>query len=345
MEVDNAPHRIPELWFDDGSLIVQAGDSQFRVHRSILAACSAVFKDMLSFPQPADEQLVDDCPLVHLTDSPEEVTVFLKAIFVPDYFMPFPANTEYEIIRGCLRLSHKYGVEHLRLRALIHLSSGLRTTLSQYDDARYCYGSEALGRPQSDMKSWQALDAPSEMSSIQLAREVDAPWVLPLAFYVLSNSLVQRGTTSAKEVVRETTCNGISVAISAEDQDSFLSGHIRQVQFRATGVLGCFLDPVKIPNCKSPMRCLEGRLSATNRVCRTDSIFPSSPLDVWNEDAWDEFEEQFCSTCLAFLRARHQSKRRELWDDLPKMYGLPPWEELEKMKVAAIGPQWFPSEL
>ncbi|KAJ7700677.1 hypothetical protein B0H17DRAFT_882729, partial [Mycena rosella] len=77
------PHRVEELWFEDGNLVLQAGNSQFRLHRSILAARSPVFQDMLSFPQPPESELVEGCPLVRLPDAESEVTVFLKAIFIP----------------------------------------------------------------------------------------------------------------------------------------------------------------------------------------------------------------------------------------------------------------------
>jgi hypothetical protein len=39
---------------------------------------------MLSFPQPADAELVEGCPLVRLLDPDVEVTPFLKAIFQPE---------------------------------------------------------------------------------------------------------------------------------------------------------------------------------------------------------------------------------------------------------------------
>ncbi|KAJ7611816.1 hypothetical protein FB45DRAFT_1009626 [Roridomyces roridus] len=313
MQVDDTPHRIPELWFEDGNIVIQAENSQFRVHRGILAACSAVFKDMLSFPQPADVELVEGCPVVHLTDAPTEVTVFLRAIFVPDYFMPFPAKTEYEIIRGCLRLSHKYGVEHLRLRALVHFSSRFRTTLSQYNDARYPYhDSGSIGRPQSDIISWLPGGVSSEMSCIQLAREVNAPWVLPLAFYTLSDSLGQRCTTVG-EFIRGTTRNGLSVAISPEDQESFLSGHIRQTQFSTTRILAVFWSPIEMPECRSLIKCLKGPLSAVNTMQEAISECPSIPLEIWVESDFDmeSWDHGICMSCREQLQRAHQAVREK----------------------------------
>ncbi|KAJ7611820.1 hypothetical protein FB45DRAFT_1037458 [Roridomyces roridus] len=354
MQVDDTPRRIPELWFEDGNIIIEAGNIQFRVHRGILAACSAVFKDMLSFPQPVDAELVEGCPVVHLTDAPAEVTVFLKAIFLPDYFMPFPARTKYSIVQGCLRLSHKYGVEHLRLRALVHFSSRFRTTLSQWDKAEYPYDADPLdsaSRPQSDIISWDAWlsqEVSTMFSCIQLAREVDAPWVLPVAFHVLSGCLAWDKTMSVTEVLRGTTFNRVSTSLSPQDQESFLPGHIRQIRNHTASILGFFSDPVEILDCRLPLECLRGRLSAVKTmqgaILSDHSEHLSMPLKIWEESEfgsqhWDYSD--ICPSCLEWLQRQHQAVREKFWDDLPNMYGLPPWEELEKMKVAAIGTQWF----
>lgn len=72
-----------DIWYDDGSIILQAECTQFRVHKSILAECSTVFSDMFSLPQPParDEEMIEGCPIVHLSDSAEEVRFILQAIF------------------------------------------------------------------------------------------------------------------------------------------------------------------------------------------------------------------------------------------------------------------------
>ncbi|KAJ7113309.1 hypothetical protein C8R43DRAFT_903314, partial [Mycena crocata] len=104
------------LWFDDGNLVIQAGNSQFRVYRGFLAARSPVVRDMLSFPQPPDAELVEGCPLLCLPDPSSEVTVFFEGC-IPS----FPARTEFDTVVGCLHLSHKYVLDSLRRGALIHM--------------------------------------------------------------------------------------------------------------------------------------------------------------------------------------------------------------------------------
>lgn len=73
-----------DIWYEDGNVVLQAEGVQFRVHKSILAQSSSVFRDMFSFPQPPpsdEDMMIEGCPVVHLTDSAEEVRYVLQAIF------------------------------------------------------------------------------------------------------------------------------------------------------------------------------------------------------------------------------------------------------------------------
>ena len=62
--------RSPDVWFEDGTIILEAESIQFKVFKGILAANSTVFSDMLvvgSIPENTD--LVEGCPVVHVFDS------------------------------------------------------------------------------------------------------------------------------------------------------------------------------------------------------------------------------------------------------------------------------------
>jgi len=75
--------RVPELWIDDGNIVLQAEDVQFKVHRSILSMHSPVFAALLRSP-PSDgaPMTVDGCPLIRLAqDSAVEVRHLLLALY------------------------------------------------------------------------------------------------------------------------------------------------------------------------------------------------------------------------------------------------------------------------
>ncbi|KAJ7612067.1 hypothetical protein FB45DRAFT_843339 [Roridomyces roridus] len=332
MQVDNTPHRIPELWFDDGSIVIQAENTQFRVHRSILAARSPVFKDMLSFPQPpqaeAGSESVEGCLVVRLHDSPAEVTVFLKAIFDSAFFMEHPSLTEFETVVGVLRLSHKYDVGYLRRRALIHLSSAFSTTLSRWDKILARAHSDEPLASSMELNSW-AMPRVGTLFAVlmPLVGEVGAVWILPHLFYYLSSQF----RTLSDEILLKIWTN-----IRIDEQITFLRGHDIQGQSMLRDVTAVLRDTIG-PDCRSTKECAQARLWAIDHTVEMTRTFPSVPLEVWREADWHLLEERVCWNCQNALREKHRAARQVFWDKLPVIYGLPSWEELEKMKIEAIG--------
>ena len=78
-----------DLWFCDGSVVLQAEFTLFRVHKSQLSRRSTVFSDMFALAQPplmsthaalADESY-EGCPVVKLHDSAEDVANLLLALY------------------------------------------------------------------------------------------------------------------------------------------------------------------------------------------------------------------------------------------------------------------------
>ncbi|KAF7353921.1 BTB domain-containing protein [Mycena venus] len=342
MEVDaasaNGPHRIQELWFEDGNLVIQAGNKQYRVYRGVLAMHSPVFQDMFSFPQPPGSHLVEGCPLVNLPDSEVEVTSFLRAIFDSSFFMSFPAPTQFDIVVGVLRLSHKYGVDYLRRRALVHLSSAYQTTLSECDDSSY-YGDESdPSCPASLIRSWEWPDDPAYyLVSVHLAREVDAPWILPYAFYCLASAYPRKLGVA---VYHGAVYNGVSITLSMQDQQTLVLGHTKQNASSAVDILRFLSYPPKLKGCASPEKCFSERLQAMENNRENLRLSCGHPLGLWDDDEW-EWLENLCPACLAALKKTHENARQAFWDELPEIYALPSWEELENLKVAAIGTNLF----
>ena len=63
--------RHPDLWYDDGTVILIAEKTAFRVYRGLLAKHSEVFRDMFTVPQPTtptNNDAFEGCPIVHLVD-------------------------------------------------------------------------------------------------------------------------------------------------------------------------------------------------------------------------------------------------------------------------------------
>jgi hypothetical protein len=80
-ETNPNPITRSDIWFEDGSVVLQVELKQFRVHRTMLARHSTVFKDMFGIPQPQGEAAIEGCPIVHLSDTAEDVCHMLMALY------------------------------------------------------------------------------------------------------------------------------------------------------------------------------------------------------------------------------------------------------------------------
>ena len=76
--------RDPEFWFSDGTVILVAKNVEFRFYRALLADRSPVFNAKFADQHPTRDvqfngQHSFSCPIVHLTDSPEDLRHILRA--------------------------------------------------------------------------------------------------------------------------------------------------------------------------------------------------------------------------------------------------------------------------
>ncbi|KAJ7018711.1 hypothetical protein C8F04DRAFT_364893 [Mycena alexandri] len=302
--------RTEGLWFEDCGLIIQAETKLFRhgVSRDFLAMRSPVFGDMLSMPIPENAEMMEGCPFVHLPDSAKDITHFLKAMIYSEFFESVPAKTSFDIIAGVLRMSHKYEVDVLRKRALIHLSSRYPTTLHGWDTMQLAC-------------TWYH-DTPSQyLEAILLARQTSALWILPIAFYCACTRL------DLEDII--TGLGGHT--LDAQDMVACVQG-VRYLDTRATSEILNFLwSPAS--RCEFPVDCMAERLEHRRDAedWRNSHI---SPLDIWDED--DLHNLPVCDACRSQMKPVHQLARESLWDHLPAIFHLPSWEELVQMKVKAL---------
>ncbi|KAI0310313.1 hypothetical protein OF83DRAFT_1178679 [Amylostereum chailletii] len=184
------PHS--DLWFSDGSVVLQAENVLFKVHMTQLARKSIIFGDMFSIPQPphspsasgsaqAESETFEGCPLVRLHDDPTDLANLLTALYDGPSFGDNDEE-DFRVVSGILRLSTKYMFDSLRSKAIAHLGLAWPSTLKGWDareERARSYGMENTGPGGGHYY-------PSPIAIINLAQEVNAPSLLPSAFYDLS---------------------------------------------------------------------------------------------------------------------------------------------------------------
>ena len=78
-----------KLWYDDGNVVLIAGNQAFRLHRGLLSQHSPIFRDMFRVPQPTSDLVVDGCPVVRLQDDPLHLEFLLSAMYDRSYVPQF----------------------------------------------------------------------------------------------------------------------------------------------------------------------------------------------------------------------------------------------------------------
>ncbi|KAH9990631.1 hypothetical protein BJV74DRAFT_962964 [Russula compacta] len=93
------------LDISNADAIIESSDyAHYRVHKSILASSSPIFRSMFSLPQPLDNETVDGLPVVHISEDAELVRALITMLYPisPD----IPAS--YDRILALLAVAQKY---------------------------------------------------------------------------------------------------------------------------------------------------------------------------------------------------------------------------------------------
>ena len=73
--------RHKDLWFEDGNIVLLAQGTGFKVHRSVLARHSTVFKDLFLLGSPSADETLDGVAVVSLHDDPHELADLLDVLY------------------------------------------------------------------------------------------------------------------------------------------------------------------------------------------------------------------------------------------------------------------------
>ncbi|KAJ7048631.1 hypothetical protein C8F01DRAFT_1188873 [Mycena amicta] len=317
---------VDDLWFPDGTLVIRAGAKLFKVFQSVLAARSTVFRDMLALPQePMDAvgEVYEGCPSVTLTDDGDDVEVFLRAIFDSSYFMPHPEPFKRLPLLGILRLSHKYDVEYLFKRALKHLEPAFPFAFS--------------GR----IESWRLFDLArdegendaiwNQLMTIGALRRVGALWLLPAAFYVTCQSLLD-------DLLAVRECKNVDL----KDIILCLRGQ-RSLSDEHAFVFSRFLCDSS-DKCPTKVECEAARkflVQAYFDSVLDGSVYNSDILGSWvvdhQSDGWSELRGSLCEGCFFAAEKMVQPLCQSTWESLPEYFSLPQWDKLLAARAAVMG--------
>ncbi|KAJ7236882.1 hypothetical protein B0H12DRAFT_1256144 [Mycena haematopus] len=290
-----------ELWVSDGNVVLQAGNTQFRVHWGVLARNSAVFRDLQGLPQPPEQPTVEGCPVIELFDDAKDVEYILNALYSPTFHiqkeLPLP------VVGALIRLGHKYDSKDLLDSGVARLTAQYPTSLAKYDDAfeiriPWCDG--------------------MDFDVIALASENNILSALPGAFYraVELNAL----NTLFEGIPRE---DGTRASLSQSDLRRCVIARQQLLlkQFEPEYTFG-WARKWEFDDCTSPEAC------GTTREEILKVFMGDAEIWALHRPIILAFY-MLCAACTRHATQSMTAGREKMWQELPEIFDLPPWGELE----------------
>ncbi|KAI0820485.1 hypothetical protein BC628DRAFT_1422821 [Trametes gibbosa] len=303
-DVNHAIHDT-EYWMDDGSIVLVAGGYAFKVYKGILAAQSPVFHDMFLSSAEGKES-IDNCAVVHLSDSSEDLRHFLRAIFPLKQFKYYKekenAKASAEAVFSVVRLAHKYQIDELQRQAL--------ACVQEYYTTRFDLWESKGSR---DDVSFATSPLPTyAVGAIALARLTDTPSILPLAFYDCYR-------LGARVLDGWTHEDGSVERLSDRDLRTCLGGARELAHLSALAAARVFAPT---PRCGGGCTSLGRTFGPYTHVLNHGAVL-DAPLHPFPDDM-KQLAELYgvCDACTACFQTRMKAERRAIWSQLPSLFGL-----------------------
>ena len=208
-----------------------------------------------------------------------------------------PAFT-FTQLSSLIRLAHKYQVEDVQTQALDALKTDFTDNFEEWDDVE-----DYLAVGGGPLRGIEV---------IYLARLIDAPSMLPLAFYMCLGA----GSRVVEGFKRE---DGTVVHLSSSDLMRFIDGYGAAIRERDLWLHRLCHDP--FPSCDTRLSCHASLVTLREEMAeQTDLLDFLHPHDAYFTDV--QYPHGYCEQCLDTLKKRDLEERRTLWNELPSMFGL-----------------------
>ncbi|KAJ7182415.1 hypothetical protein C8R43DRAFT_967195 [Mycena crocata] len=278
----------PDVWFADGTVILQAESSLFRVYLGVLSAQSSVFRNIFAI-RDATYAANEGCPLHVVHDYAHELKVFLLAVHDSGYFTTNRANN-MRTLSSLMKLATKYDVEHTRNSVVSILIALYPPSLPQYLE-------RGTGFPFHRHPGDQFITL-----NLYVNHDTVPAIVLPGIYY---------------GCCRSRTVELFSAPIAAADKELCLHALER---FNSASVFSFLFQ--ESDHCDDG-ECTTARLRYIEDI---DGIPEFGNVFEPNFFDWENIG--LCESCVENAQEFFEAEREQLWEDLPRRFELVSWEEL-----------------
>ena len=230
-------------------------------------------------------------------------------------FEPPPKNVPADVILSVALLGHKYEVQHLRRRSILHIERNYSMDMDTFMSRRT--RNKGLW-----FRNFETL-----LRIIVTATYINALWVLPAAYYLCSDatpSHLLRDTSSWNSSHRAAVLRNV------------LAGKIN-LEFMDVA----FEDLIGTPPCSGCIcreQCALSKLAALRDVrslfTRAGPDRKPHTLGRWWHRHYLKVElcKGLCAPCSSACMSAYESARGDYWDKIPSAFNLPSWKELKSLR-------------
>ncbi|KAJ7188670.1 hypothetical protein C8R46DRAFT_1341366 [Mycena filopes] len=299
-----------EVWYKDGSVVLQTENTQFRVHFSVLALNSPFFRDLQDLPQPLEQPTVEGCPVIELQDACIDVKHLLNALYDP---LLAQKILSLEIVGALIRLGRKY-----LFRDLFHLGVEILTVANPLTLREFKALDSGIISDMMRLELYEGIF----FDIVTLASQNDLFTILPTAHLRLLRTFHRhRAENPLASPLLPFHEHGTTASLSPADLRTCVIGYQQLVmkQFQRGYTLAWLREP-RPKECRSK-RCAEYRGALLEVRLGPQAGF----RPFWNPGLADEF----CPQCVSQYEELGGLGSEKLWDEVPGAFGLPSWNELK----------------
>ncbi|TCD63695.1 hypothetical protein EIP91_005100 [Steccherinum ochraceum] len=308
---DSTYKRSEAFWIRDGNVILVAEQVTFRVHQGVLGRKSVIFEDMFGVPQPENAEKLEGCPLVHVSDTAEDIEHLLSVLYDGDRFLSATAQISMKMVFALLQLGIKYEIDFLRDEAINILNTAYPSSFLAYmrQHTVSSGGTERVtGRGNDDA-----------IITINLAWKHRLHALLPGAFYACALTPIKKLAMSTRNPGSEAED---LAKLTSEDMERCLNGreHLQWMYLARYSIL----DVTRKSNgCLNPSVCesLRAIWKRCNEMSYTKKVFqfdfdPMEPLPLGVD------EVGHCSRCESHFEGEDSRARIAMYNGLASTFGL-----------------------
>ncbi|KDR79555.1 hypothetical protein GALMADRAFT_243654 [Galerina marginata CBS 339.88] len=299
--------KSPRFWFEDGNIIFQAQNTQFRVYKGIMTRNSKFFREKLALPRPLGEDLVEGCSVVYLDDSEKDWVRIFAILYDSDVsYKSMTVLLPLPLLSSMLRLGKKYEIQKVYDAALERIKLEFPESLAQWDET-FPPGTGGLSRI-----GGHAVDL------LDILLDLGVRKLLPLAYFRCAWLSVE---TIFRPMARE---DGEAIRLPIGAIETVLSGKERlrhAVLEHRFGWVKTYTPGFHRPGCVTPLFCERSALCTMRDSANFSAACAFLSYDVF-------LAQSFCQNCFAQVKAASEAGRQKIWDELPSYFGLPAWKDL-----------------